>query len=67
MINKLSFLPSESLFPVCLSLDDFEDEEIQSQTSGKVNNASNLCNIRKAGGGKIWRSERIHRTSVAAI
>ena len=42
MFNKLSFLPSESLYPVCLSLDDFEDEEIQSQTSGKVNNTSNL-------------------------
>ena len=27
MFNKLSFLPSESLYPVCLSLDDFEDEE----------------------------------------
>lgn len=26
MFNKLSFLPSESLYPVCLSLDDFEDE-----------------------------------------
>lgn len=27
MFNKLSFLPSESLYPVCLPLDDFEDEE----------------------------------------
>lgn len=27
MFNKLSFLPSESLYPVCLSLDDFEDDE----------------------------------------
>ena len=27
MFNKLSFLPSESLYPVCLSLDDFEDED----------------------------------------
>ncbi len=27
MFNKLSFLPSESLYPVCLSLDDFEDVE----------------------------------------
>ncbi len=26
MFNKLSFLPSESLYPVCLSLDDFEDK-----------------------------------------
>ena len=26
MFNKLSFLPSESLYPVCLLLDDFEDE-----------------------------------------
>ena len=27
MFNKLSFLPSESLYPVCcLALDDFEDE-----------------------------------------
>lgn len=42
MFNKLSFLPTESLYPVCLSLDDFEDEEIQSQTSDKVNNTSNL-------------------------
>lgn len=42
MFNKLSFLPTESLYPVCLSLDDFEDEEIQSQTSSKVNNTSNL-------------------------
>ena len=42
MFNKLSFLPSESLYPVCLSLDDFEDEEIQGQTSGKVNSTSNL-------------------------
>lgn len=25
MFNKLSFLPTESLYPVCLSLDDFED------------------------------------------
>lgn len=27
MFNKVSFLPSESLYPVCLPLDDFEDEE----------------------------------------
>lgn len=27
MFNKLSFLPTESLYPVCLSLDDFEDDE----------------------------------------
>ena len=27
MFNKLSFLPPESLYPVCLSLDDFEDVE----------------------------------------
>ena len=27
MFNTVSFLPSESLYPVCLSLDDFEDEE----------------------------------------
>ena len=27
MFNKLSFLPSESLYPVCLPLDDFEDDE----------------------------------------
>ena len=29
MFNKLSFLPSESLYPVCLSLDDFEDDNTQ--------------------------------------
>ena len=29
MFNKLSFLPSESLYPVCLSLDDFEDDSTQ--------------------------------------
>lgn len=29
MSNKLSFLPPESLFPVCLSLDDFEDDSTQ--------------------------------------
>lgn len=27
MFNKLSFLPTESLYPICLSLDDFEDVE----------------------------------------
>lgn len=27
MFNKLSFLPSESLYPVCLPLDDYEDVE----------------------------------------
>ncbi len=42
MFNKLSFLPTESLYPVCLSLDDFEDEEIQGQISSKVNNKSNI-------------------------
>jgi hypothetical protein len=29
MYNKLSFLPPESLYPVCLSLDDFEDDSTQ--------------------------------------
>ena len=30
MFNKLSFLPSESLYPVCcLALDDFEDDSTQ--------------------------------------
>jgi len=29
MFNKFSFLPTESLYPVCLSLDDFEDDSTQ--------------------------------------
>ena len=35
MFNKLSFLPSESLYPVCLSLDDSEDNEPNSSLSQK--------------------------------
>lgn len=37
MYNKLSFLSTDSLYPVCLALDDFEDSELVGQQVPMVN------------------------------
>ena len=37
MYNKLSFLSTDSLYPVCLALDDFEDSELVGQQVPMIN------------------------------
>jgi hypothetical protein len=37
MYNKLSFLSTDSLYPVCLALDDFEDSELMGQQVPMIN------------------------------
>lgn len=37
MYNKLSFLPTDSLYPLCLALDDFENSELVGQQVPMIN------------------------------